>query len=386
MLKKIKIDDKEIILIGTAHISKESVNLVEKTIEEEQPDIIGVELDSERLQQLVSGKKWEEMDIISIVKSGKSYLFLLNILLSNMQKQLGEIVGVKPGAEMLAAIKKAGEIKKPITLLDRNVKITLKRAFALMTLKEKIKLGIGIIGGIFKGSSGEKIDAQKIEELKKDDLINKLMKELGKQMPSIKKVLVDERDEYIAEMIRRSPGKKVIAVVGAGHLNGIIEIIKNKKTVDMKKISEIPKKKNYLKYLKWIVPILFLIIVTSLFYFKGIETTIEGLILWFLVNGIFSALGAIIARAHIVSVLVAFLASPFTSIHPAFAAGWFAAASEAKFNPPKIKDFNNLGDVSSIKSFYSNKVTHLLLVAAIVNIGSIIGTIIALPILLNLLL
>lgn len=385
MIKKIKIDDKEIILVGTAHISKESVTLVEKTIEEEQPDVIGVELDNERLNQLISGKKWEEMDVISIVKSGKSYLFLLNILLSNLQKQLGKVVGVKPGAEMLAAIKKASEIKKPITLLDRNVKITLKRAFALMTLREKIKLGIGIIGGIFKGNSGEKIDAQKIEELKKDDLINKLMKELGKQMPSIKKVLVDERDEYIAEMIRRSPGKKIVAVVGAGHLNGIVDIITNKKTVDMKKISEIPKKKNYFKYLKWIVPILFIVIFASLFYFRGFETTIEGLLLWFLVNGIFSALGAIIARAHIISIIVAFLAAPFTSIHPAFAAGWFAAASEAKFNPPRVKDFDKLGDVSSMKSFYSNKVTHLLLVAAIVNIGSVIGTIVALPIILNLL-
>lgn len=385
MIKKINIEDKEIILVGTAHISKESVILVEKTIEEEQPDFIGVELDNERLHQLISGKKWEEMDIINIIKSGKGYLFLLNILLSNMQKQLGEVVGVKPGSEMLAAIKKSSEIKKPISLLDRDIKITLKRAFVLMTLREKIKLGIGIIGGIFKGSSGEKINAEKIEELKKDDLINKLMKELGKQMPSIKKVLVDERDEYIAEMIRKIPGKKIVAVVGAGHLNGIIEILKKNKKVDLQKITQIPKKTSYLKYLKWIIPILFIIIFASLFYFKGIETTIEAFILWFLVNGIFSALGAIIARAHIISVIVAFFAAPFTSIHPAFAAGWFAAASETKFNPPRVKDFHNLGEVGSIKSFYSNKVTHILLVAAIVNIGSVIGTIIALPILLNLL-
>ncbi len=383
MIRRVYFEGKEIILVGTAHISKDSIILVEKTILEEQPDVIGVELDKDRFHQLISNKKWEEMDIVSIVKEGKTYLFLLNILLSNMQKQLGQIVGVKPGAEMLVAIKKSEEIKKPIALLDRDIKITLKRAFSLMTLREKIKLGTGIIGGLF--GAGETITPEKIEELKKDDLINKLMKELGNQMPSIKKVLVDERDEFLAEKIRQINAKKIVAIVGAGHLNGIVDIIENNKKVDIKKISEIPTKKSYFKYLKWIIPALFLITFIILFYFKGLETTLEALLIWFLINGVFSAVGAIIARAHPISIVVAFLAAPFTSVHPAFAAGWFAAASETKFNPPLVKDFENLSSVSTVSGFYSNKVTHLLLVAAIVNIGSTIGTIIAFPIIFNLL-
>lgn len=382
MIKRLIINDKEIVLLGTAHISKESVKLVEETIESEMPDVVGVELDKDRLNQLLSGKKWQETNIIEIVRSGQTYLFLLNIFLSNMQKQIGKTVGVKPGSEMLAAMKKSGEIKKPIQLLDRDIRITLKRAFYLMTLKEKLKLGTGLIGGLF--GKGEVIDEKKIEELKQEDLINKLMKELGTQMPSIKQVLVDERDEYIAEMIRRSPGKKILAVVGAGHLSGIEKILKENKKVDLKKITKIPKKRNYLKYLKWAIPIFFILLFAGLFYFKGASTTIDALLIWFLANGIFSAIGAIIARAHIISVLVSFFASPFTSLHPAFAAGWFAAASEARFNPPKVKDFDTLNNVNGISSFNKNKVTHLLIVAALVNIGSMIGTIFALPLIVNL--
>jgi pheromone shutdown-related protein TraB len=384
MIKKIKYKDKEIVLVGTAHISKESITLVEETIEKEKPDVIGVELDKERLGQLLSGKKWQETNIVDVVKSGKTYLFLLNTLLSNMQKQLGKHVGVKPGAEMLAAVKKAQEKKVPIHLLDRNVRVTLKRAFKAMSLWEKMKLGGGILGSFF--GVGETIDAKKIEELKNEDLINKLMKELGKQMPSVKKVLLDERDDYISEMIKRSPGKKIVAVVGAGHLMGIVENIKKDKKVNLKNITTLPKKKPYFKYLKWGIPIIFILFLGYLLYFKGVEATLTAFGIWFLANGTLSALGAALAKAHPITILTAFVAAPFTSLHPAIAAGWFAAIVETKFNPPLVKDFENLSNVGTIRGFYRNKVTHLLLVTAFANIGSMIGTVVALPFLIQLLL
>ncbi|MDD3084048.1 MAG: TraB/GumN family protein [Candidatus ainarchaeum sp.] len=386
MIRKVKLNQKEIILVGTAHISQESINLVEKTIEEEKPDIIGVELDQERLQQLLSGSKWEQTNLVEIVKTGKTYLFLLNILLSNLQKQLGAKVGVKPGAEMLIAIKKAQEQKIPIQLLDRNVKITLKRAMKEMTLKEKLKLASSIIMGFFgKANTSEVIDIQKIEDLKNEDLINKLMKELGKQMPSVKKVLVDERDDYITEMIRNSPGKKIVAVVGAGHLNGIVENLKKEKKVDLKKLVLMPKKRNYLKYLKYFIPILFFSFIGFLLASKGIETTINALIIWFIANGVCSAIGAIAARAHPISVLTAFFAAPITSLHPAIAAGWITALTETRFNSPRVIDFENLSNISTIKGFYQNKVSHILIVTALTNVGSMIGTIIAVPYLIVLL-
>ena len=383
MIKKIKYKDKQIVLVGTAHISKESMKLVEETISKEKPDVIGVELDKERLAQLLSGKKWEQTNIIDVIKTGKTYLFLLNILLSNMQKQLGKSVGVKPGAEMLVAIKLAQETKTPVQLLDRDVRITLKRAFNVMSLKEKLKLGGALVAGFF--GKGEKVDAKMIEDLKDQDLINKLMKELGKQMPSMKQVLVDERDQYIAEMIKKSPGKKIVAVVGAGHLQGIEEIVKKDKKVNLKKITTVPKKRNYLRVIKWAVPLAVIALFVGLFLVKGPAITFEALKIWFLANGILSAVGALIARAHPLSILTAFIAAPFTSLHPMLAAGWLTALVEAKFNPPRVVDFKNLSSVSTVKGFYNNKVTHLLIVTALTNLGSIIGTIIALPALIALL-
>ena len=383
MIERIRLNGKQIILVGTAHISKESIKLVEETIEAEQPDVIGVELDKERLQQLLSGKKWQQMNIVEIVQSGKTNLLLLSLLLSNVQKQLGKSVGIEPGAEMLAAIKLAQEKKVPVQLLDRNVNVTLKRAFNEMSLREKFRLGTSLIAGFF--GYGEKITPEKIEELKKEDIMNNLMKELGKQMPSIKRVLVDERDLYIAESIRRSPGKKIVAVVGAGHIKGIKETIKSQKKVNMSNLIKLPKKKNYVRVLKYLVPLLFFGLLGYAAYTKGIETTLNVLVIWFLVNGVLSALGALLARAHPISIGVAFLAAPFTSLHPAFAAGWFAALSEARFNSPKVIDFENLSNLSTMGQFYKNRVTHILIVAAFTNIGSVIGTIIALPYILTLL-
>ena len=377
MIERLKLGEKEIILVGTAHISRESIDLVEKTIEEEQPDVIGVELDKERLHQLLSGKKWQEMNIVEVVQSGKTNLFLLSLLLSNLQKQIGKSVGINPGAEMLAAVKIAQKKQIPIQLLDRNVNVTLKRAFNEMSLKEKLKLGYSLLAGFF--GVGEKITPEKIEELKKEDIMNNLMKELGKQMPSIKKVLVDERDLFISESIKKSPGKKIVAVVGAGHLKGIKETIKSGKTINVHSLMSTPKKKNYVKILKYLVPALFIGLLGYAVYTKGVSTTLDLMLAWFLINGTFSALGALLARAHPFSIITAFVAAPFTSLHPAFAAGWFAAFVEAKYNPPKVMDFENLSGLGSLSSFYTNKVTHVLIVAALTNIGSMVGTILALP-------
>ncbi|MEI7961761.1 MAG: TraB/GumN family protein [archaeon] len=377
MIKRIKLGEKEIILVGTAHISKESIKLVDETIDGELPDVIGVELDKDRLAQLLSGQKWQETNIVEIIQSGKTELFLLNILLSNMQRQLGENVGVKPGAEMLAALKKAEKNKVPIQLLDRDVRVTLKRAFAAMGIIEKVKLGGSLIAGFF--GVGEKVTIEKIEELKKEDLLNNLMKELGKQFPSIKKVLVDERDIFIAEMIKHSPGKKIVAVVGAGHIEGIIEHLNKKKTANLQELSSVKKKMSKLKILGIAIPILFIVLLGYAFYAKGILTTLNLLWYWILLTGGFAAIGALLARAHPLTIASAFISAPITTLHPALAAGWISGLVEARFNPPRVMDFEKLPEVSSLGGFYRNKVTHILIVAALTNIGAMIGVIIAFP-------
>ncbi len=378
MIEKIKLGEKEVILVGTAHISKESIELAQKTIEDEKPDVVGVELDLQRMQQLLTEKKWKETNLTEVIKSGKTYLFLMNVLLSNMQKQIGANVGIKPGAEMLAAVKIAGKNKIPIQLLDRDIKITLKRAFARMKLVEKAKLGWALIAGMF--GVGEKVTAQTIEDLKKEDMVNKLMNQLGEQMPSIKKVLVDERDDYISEMIRRSKGKKIVAVLGAGHLKGIKKNLKSKKKININKLNTIKENKSILfKIVKYIIPAIFVLMLGFGFYTKGLETTFHLLVAWFLITGTFSAIGALFSRPHPITLLVAFLSAPLTTLHPALAAGWFAAISETKYNSPKVKDFESLSGVSSAGGFYRNKVTHILIVASFTNIGATIGVLVALP-------
>jgi pheromone shutdown-related protein TraB len=382
VLEKLSIGKKQVILVGTAHISEKSIELVKETIEKEKPDCVGIELDLQRLRQLKSGRKWSETNISYIIKTGKTYLFLINLMLSNMQRKLGSELGVKPGAEMLKAYEIAKEKEIKIELLDRDVQITLKRAFAFTGIKEKIKILMHVVSGFF--SEEEKLTKEKIESLKRKDVMTELMKELSSTAPTIKKVLVDERDLFIANKILQSDSKKIVAVVGAGHLEGIKKAL-NKK-IDLRPLMHVPKKKSFFgRVIKFAIPALFVFFLLYAFYNKGINASIELILLWFFITGIFSALGALAAKAHPVSVLVAFLSAPFTTLHPALAAGWFAGITEIKFNSPKVKDFESLNQLNSFGSLYSNKVTKALIVTAFTNVGATIGVIIALPYILSIL-
>ncbi len=382
-IDKVTINGKQIILVGTAHISDKSVELVKETIEKEKPDSVGIELDLQRFRQLQSGQKWENTNISHIIKSGKTYLFLLNLMLSNMQRRLGQEVGVKPGSEMIEAYKIAKEKGLVIELLDRDVQITLKRALAFTGLREKIKILFHIVSGLF-GGEREELTKEKIESLKEKDVMTELMKELSNTAPTVKKVLVDERDLFIANRILASKSKKIVAVVGAGHIEGIKKALHEK--TDLRNLLTVPKNKSILgTILKYSIPALFILFIAFAFLNKGANASIEVIFLWFVITGIFSALGALLARAHPVSILVAFLAAPFTTLHPALAAGWFAGATEVKFNSPKVKDFNSLNQLDSVGSFYRNRVTKILLVTALTNLGATIGVIIALPYILSVL-
>ncbi len=380
-VEKIFLEGKEIVLVGTAHISQKSTDLVKETIKKEHPDSVGVELDNQRFMQLRSGKKWLEMDIARIVKEGKTYLFLINILLANMQRKLGKQLGIKPGMEMLEAIKISGENGIRVELLDRDVRVTLKRALILTGFFEKLRLGLDVLFSLFQ--QPEPLTEKSIEQLKDKDTLNALMAELSVKMPSVKRVLVDERDLFIATRIMQMHGNKVVAIVGAGHIEGIKKNLG--KRADMRELLSIPKKKSLLRFIKYLVPIALIALLGYGFYTKGVAVTAQLILMWFLINGILSALGALLARAHPFSIATAFLAAPFTSLHPAFAAGWFAAAVEAKMRCPKVKDFQGLQNLESYSDFSNNRVTRVLLVAAYSNLGSTIGTIVALPYILSLL-
>ena len=380
-IEKISSGGKEIILVGTAHISDDSARLVRETIEAENPDFVGVELDYKRAVQLKMGEAWKETNIMDIIKKGNTYLFLINILLANMQRRLGQDTGVKPGAEMLEAITIAEEKGKAIALLDRDVSVTLKRAMKNMSIVEKLKLFWLIFSSIFSTPEIEKIDEAKMRELQSKDVMSELMKAMAKEMPGIKTTLVDERDIYIANRIMMCPGKKIVAVVGSGHMEGIKNNLD--KIQDVSKLELVPKSRDYLKAIGYAIPVIFAVFLIYAFLTKGIGTSLIMFGYWFLIVGGLSAIGALIAQAHPFSIIAAFLAAPFTTLHPLLAAGWFAAGVEAKMSMPKVKDFEELRNLNSYGDFTKNKVTKLLLVAAYTNIGATIGVLIGIPYLLT---
>jgi len=381
-----KINEK-IILIGTSHISEESVNLVKNTIIKENPDCVGVELCEQRFNSLKNKKAWKNMSIPKVIREGKTYLLLTNIILANYQRKLGEEFGVAPGTEMMKAIELAETLNKEIVLLDRDIQTTFRRSWSYMSLKEKLKFIFYIFSGFF-----EEVDEEMIENLKNKDLLNEALNELSEEIPNIKKTLIDERNEYIALKIleKYREGKKIIAVIGAGHLEGVKKIIEESLIKDIfipehkKELEIVPKKRNKLKIIAYAVPAIFLSAVIYGFYSKGLSFTLNIMLAWILINGSLSALGVIFALGHPLSVLTAFVVAPITSLNPALAAGWFAGLTEAKMRTPRVKDFEELSKIERVREYWKNNITRILLVTAFANIGSTVGTLVALPYLITL--
>ncbi len=377
---KVSVEGKEIIIVGTAHVSRNSVELVKKTIEEEAPDAVAVELCEQRYDALVNKKKWDETEIHKVIKEGKTYLFLMQLLLANFQRKLGDKVGVKPGSEMIQAIDLAKEKNITVGLVDRDIKITLRRAFNKISLREKLKLVYGFVLGVLEE---EEINEELIETLKEKDVLTEMMEELGREIPSIKEVLVDERNRYIADKIVGLEAEKIVAVVGAGHMQGIRGLLKSndfsEKKVDeeLRELEEIPEGRGKLKYVGYLIPLLIIAIVFFGFTLKGDAFLWESIMKWVLINGSLAALGTAIALGHPFSIITAFIAAPITSLNPLLAAGWFAGAVEAKIRKPTVKDFEGLMRLNSLRDYFGNGVTRILLVIAFANIGSSLGTFLA---------
>lgn len=380
---KVEISD-NLVLVGTAHVSKKSVEEVEAAIAEHKPDIVAVELDDKRYDVLVNKKKWEETPVTDMIRGGRAFFFLAQVFLASIQRRLGKEFGAEPGSEMLAAINTANENEIIVELVDRDITITLRKAWRTMGIREKFRLFWEFSKAMVGYSDEEEID---LEEIMDEDVISMMIEELSKIAPSVTEILVFERDAFIAKKLHAlSKDKKVVAVVGAGHVKGIQKNLKEiDKTPSFEELNSVPKKRiHWGKTIAYLIPILFISLIIWLAY-NGLTTTDQDywnkfwsvLLVWFLINGVCSALGAALARGHPYSIIAAFLAAPFTSLNPAVAAGWFAGAVEAKVRTPTVKDFQDLSTIESTKDFLNNKVIRVLMVAALANIGSVIGTIIA---------
>lgn len=378
---QVKIDD-HIILIGTAHISQQSVDEVTKAIETYDPDVVAIELCPRRYKNLTEKDQWENTPVTALLKSNNAYFLLAQTFLSSVQRKLGKDHGVQPGSEMIAAINEAKKQEKDIELVDRDIAVTLKRAWKKMGFKEKFRVLWEFLKAMV-GFDEEEMEEIDLEELMDQDMISTMLEEFGEIAPSVTTVLIHERDQYIAQKIKhlQDKGKTVVAVVGAGHLHGIETHLKNPDfSVDLPSLEQVPQKRfSVLKTIGYLIPVLFAALIFYGFYTGGIERSLQMFLYWFLINGIFSAIGTAIARAHPLSILTAFVAAPITSLNPAVAAGWVAGYVEAKLRTPVIKDFQGLSTIENFSDFWKNRVIRLLLVVALANVGSMIGTIIAFP-------
>ena len=368
----IKYGDKDITLVKTAHISKNSVEDVINIVNELNPDSICVELDKDRYDSLTNKDAWQENDITKVIKEKKVGFLLVNIILASFQKRMAKNLNNTSGQEMITGIKLAEERNCDLVLADRSIKNTFTRIWNKLGFKEKAKLIYTIIFSIF---DDEDISEEDLEELKKGDALEAAIADIGKDFPIVKKVLVDERDQYLAYKIKNAPGNKIVAVIGAAHAPGIIRNIN--KDYSIEELDDTSHKKGFGSIVKWLIPIAIvgMVIFTLL---NNQEVGINQIKSWLLWNGSLSALGVLIALGHPLSIITAFIAAPITSLNPLLAAGWFAGLVEAMIRKPKVKDFENLAnDTATIKGFWHNRVTHILLVVIMANIFSSLGTIIS---------
>jgi pheromone shutdown-related protein TraB len=365
-------DGREYIIIGTAHISRQSADLVREVIEKEKPDTVCIELDEKRFKALSEKNRWENLDLKSLIRQKQLSTLIINLVLSSYQKKLGEKLGVTPGTELLEAANAANENNIHIELCDREVRITLKRAWHSMGFWQKLKFLFGGLAGIFEK---QELTEEKLTELRSKDVLSEMMDELGKVMPVLKKVIIDERDQYIAQKMKDSKGEKIVSVVGAGHVNGIIKSLESNDKVDLKAIEVIPKPSPVAKIIGWGIPAIIIASILFIGYSKGLSEAGDNAIFWILANGIPSAIGAIIALAHPLTILTAFLAAPVTSLSPLIGAGYVAAFVQAYFQPPLVKDFQNVAESArKFSMWWKNKLLKVLLVFILASLGSVLGT------------
>lgn len=369
----VKVDGKDVYLVGTAHVSKESVEDVKNTVALVNPDAICVELCAARYKSLIQQDLWKKMDVFKVVKEKKALFLLAQLIMTSFYRRLGEQLDVKPGAEMIAGVNLAKERGVELVLADRNIEITLKRVWGYLNFWNRLKMASHLFAGLL---ISEKIDEKMVEELKKQDQLENILDTFAKAFPAVKSRLIDERDVYLAQQIKKAPGKTVVAVVGAGHVPGIVNHID--KNESLEPLMEVPPKSIVPALVAWTIPAVIIALIVYGFFKGGTQHSLGSIYIWVMVNGTFSAAGAALAFAHPFTILSSFVAAPLTSLNPMIAAGWISGLVQAVVKKPTVKDMEDLPHaIATVKGFWMNPVSRILLVVALANLGSVLGTFVA---------
>lgn len=384
--KRLVLQGREFILLGTAHISQESIVQVTTSIREEKPDCVAIELDQQRYASMKNPEAWKNLDIVKVLKNGQGFVLMANLILSSFQKRMGADVGVKPGEEMKAAIAVAEELNIPAVMVDRPIQMTLKRAWAKNSLWGKCKLLAVLLSSAFEKSE---ISAEEIEKLKNESEMDSMMNEIAEYLPAVKAVLIDERDRYLAShiweaQVNGAPAKKTVAVLGAGHLPGVVRYLEalaaGTASSDTTDISQLPPAGVGGKVLGLMFPVLIVGLIVAGFFTGGAKASLDMLVQWILWNGSLAALGTLLAGGHIVTVVAGFVGAPLATLNPVVAVGLFTGLVQAWIHKPKVEDMERLSDdATSFKGFYKNRILRVLLVFFFSSLGGVIGNFIAVP-------
>lgn len=367
-------------IVGTAHVSKQSVDDVRAVIDRVKPDVVCVELDKVRHEALTKDSAFRDLDVFKVVREGRTLYLLAHLALASYQRRIGASLGVKPGAELLAAVRVAEERGIPVELIDRDINITLKRTWKNLGLWKRSMLVSSLIVGFEEDDDDEDEDedddavtAKTVEELKEPKALSEMLQELGRAVPQIKKPLIDERDQYLAtKAIAASDGgkrKTVVAIVGAAHVPGMKEHWG--KPVDFAELEKLPPPSLLWTIVKWAVPVLF--VVGLIYFWRQSENTsfVDMMLRWVLPTSIGAGGLTLLAGGSIFSVLTAVVVSPIAAIHPLLATGMVVGVVEAWRRRPGVIDCEQLpDDIQTWRGFWKNKVTRILLIAVASGIGT----------------
>ncbi|MDR1795259.1 MAG: TraB/GumN family protein [Erysipelotrichaceae bacterium] len=363
--------NKQLTLIGTAHVSNQSKALTEEVLLSQHFDAIAVELDQDRYQSIQDPARFQNTDIVEVIKQKRTGFLLANLILSQYQKKMANHLGSDLGGEMLAGIRIAKQTGAKLVLADRPVATTFLRVWRKLTFFEKLKLLVTLV---FSFGDEDKVSEEQLEKMMEEDMLESALSQVRKSFPKVGEVLIDERDKVLAYNIKRAYGTEIAAVLGRAHIPGILSHLNDEEPID--EYLSIPPKSLSSKLAVWIIPLLIVGLI-ALGFVNGFQNGLKSLGTWVIINACASALFTALALAHPLTILTSFLLSPFSALNPFVAVGFFAGLVEAWIKKPTVRDMEALSEEFTLKGFYTNRFLRILLIVIMANLGSTLGTLLS---------